>query len=81
MEVKDKVLEVLCEFIAEGYECYSSRGEYYCTGVNERLREKEIPIAECKGYFGECDKCPLYSTANMMRWLKGLSEENTRKVN
>ena len=79
MKVDNKVLEIMCEFIAEGYNCYSSRGEYYCTGVHERLREKGIPISKCKGYFDECNKCPLYSTPNMMKWLEGLSEENTRK--
>lgn len=79
MEVKDEVLEVMCEFIAEGYNCYSSRGEYYCTGVHERLREKGIPITKCKGYFDECDKCQLYSTANMMEWLKGLSRKDKKK--
>ena len=79
MNVDNKVLEIMCEFIAEGYNCYSSRGEYYCTGVHERLREKGIPISKCKGYFDEGNKCPLYSTANMMKWLEGLSEENTRK--
>lgn len=78
MKVDNKVLEVMCEFIAEGYDCYSSRGEYYCTGVNERLREKEIPITKCKGYFGECGKCPLYSTSNMMEWLKGLSRKDEK---
>lgn len=81
MEVKDEVLEIMCEFIAEGYNCYSSRGEYYCTGVHERLREKEIPITHCEGYFDECHECPLYSTANMMKWLKELSEENVSDLN
>lgn len=81
MKVDNNVLELMCEFIAEGYNYCESLGEYYCTGVHERLREKGIPITKCKGYFDECDKCPLYSTANMMEWLKGLSEENTRKEN
>lgn len=79
MELKDKVLEIMCEFIAEGYECYNSLGEYYCTRVNERLREEGIPITKCKGYLGECDKCPLYSKVGMMEWLKGLSRNEQRK--
>lgn len=76
MNVDNQVLEIMCEFIAEGYNCYSSRGEYYCTGVHERLREKGIPITKCKGYFDECNKCPLYSTANMMKWLKELPRKD-----
>lgn len=76
MNVDNKVLEIMCESIAEGYNCYSSRGEYYCTGVHERLREKGIPITKCKGYFDECNKCPLYSTANMMEWLKELPRKD-----
>lgn len=79
MKVDNNVLEIMCEFIAEGYECYNSLGEYYCTGVHERLREKGIPITKCKGYFDECHKCPLYNKVGMMEWLKGLSRNEQRK--
>nr|DAJ55583.1 MAG TPA: hypothetical protein [Caudoviricetes sp.] len=77
MKVDNKVLELMCEFIAEGYNYCESLGEYYCMEFNERLRKEEIPISECSiGHHGKCDECPLYSTSNMMKWLKRLSRKD-----
>lgn len=79
MEVNDKVLEIMCDFVTEAYNLgYYGDFRWNCNKFHERV-SKSLDKNYCENW--DCDDCPFYSTSNMMKWLKGLSEENVSDLN
>lgn len=78
MEVKDEVLELMCDIVTEGW-ANDPNGDLVkaCWYFGKTIDESVTLHLNCD--ILKCKMCPFYNTVNMMKWLKGLSEENARK--